>query len=113
MNPRELVQNPQIKGINNSRQTSHVVVVAFSMVARILEDCSTVHSPSSLLFVGLLVFEVEISSRTLISLFMTGSVYSGSASRGDCGRMFSAVTCITIETTGARIAYCNFHLTCE
>ena len=32
--------------------------------------------------------EVEISSRTLIPLFMPGSVHSGSASWDDCGRMF-------------------------
>ena len=33
-------------------------------------------------------FEVEISSRTLISLFMPGSVHSGSVSWDDCGRIF-------------------------
>ena len=33
-------------------------------------------------------FEVEISLRTLIPLFMTGSVHSGWASWDDCGRMF-------------------------
>ena len=32
--------------------------------------------------------EVEISSRTLIPLFMPGSVHSGSASWDDCGQMF-------------------------
>ena len=30
----------------------------------------------------------EISSRTLIPLFMPGSVHSGSATWDDCGRMF-------------------------
>ena len=34
------------------------------------------------------VFEVEFSSCTLIPLFMTGSVHSGSASLYDCCRMF-------------------------
>ena len=34
------------------------------------------------------LFEVEISSRTLVSLFTPGSVHSGSASLDDCGRMF-------------------------
>ena len=33
-------------------------------------------------------FWVEISSRTLVPLFMTGSVHCGSASWDDCGRMF-------------------------
>ena len=35
-----------------------------------------------------LFFEVEISSCTLIPLFMPGSVHSGSPSWDDCGRMF-------------------------
>ena len=34
-------------------------------------------------------FEVKISSRTLTSLFIPGSVHSGSARWDDCGRMFS------------------------
>ena len=38
-------------------------------------------------------FEVEISSRTLIPLFMPGSVHSGSASRDDCGWMFPDKFC--------------------
>ena len=33
-------------------------------------------------------FEVAISSRTLIPLFLRGSVHSGSAGWDDCGRMF-------------------------
>ena len=33
-------------------------------------------------------FKVEISSRTLIALFMPGSVHSGSTSWDDCDRMF-------------------------
>ena len=32
-------------------------------------------------------FKVEISSRTIIPLFMPGSVHSGSASSDDCGRV--------------------------
>ena len=70
-----------------------VVVVAFSSLARILEESSTIHSlPAPFFFSGfffcvcvcvfffVFFFEVEISSRTLIPLFMPGSVYSGSAS---------------------------------
>ena len=33
-------------------------------------------------------FKSEISSRTLIPLFMPGSVHSGAASSDDCGRVF-------------------------
>ena len=33
-------------------------------------------------------FKVEISSCTLIPLFMPGTVHSGSASRDDCGSVF-------------------------
>ena len=42
-----------------------VVVVAFSSPARILAECLTIHSPPELFF----FFKVEISSRTLITLF--------------------------------------------
>ena len=52
-----------------------VVVVAFSWLAKILGECSTIHSPPEVVF-----FKVEISSRTLSPLFMPGSVHSGSAS---------------------------------
>ena len=48
-----------------------VVVVTFFSLARILGECSTIHSPPAL------VFEVEISLRTLIQLFIAGSVQSG------------------------------------
>ena len=41
---------------------------------------------SSFLFVCL--FEVEISSRTLIPVFRSGSLHSGLASWDDCGRVF-------------------------
>ena len=34
------------------------------------------------------LFEMEISSRTLVLVFMPGSVHSSSASWDDCGRMF-------------------------
>ena len=44
----------------------------------------------SFLLLRLFFFKVEISSRKLISLFVPGSVHSGSASRDDCGRMFPA-----------------------
>ena len=50
--------------------------VAFSTLARICGECSTIHSPPALFFFS---FKVEISSRTLILLFRPGSVHSGSA----------------------------------
>ena len=34
------------------------------------------------------LFHVETSSRTLIPLFMAGSVHTGSASLDDCDRLF-------------------------
>ena len=40
-------------------------------------------------FIFIFVFKVEISSCTLIPLFMQGSVHSGSVSWDDCGWMFS------------------------
>ena len=55
-----------------------MVVVAFFFHARILEECSTIYSPSALFF--FFFFKVEIRSRTLIPLFSPGSVYSGSSS---------------------------------
>ena len=39
-------------------------------------------------FLKFFLIKVEISSRTLIPLFMPGSVHSGSASWDDCDRMF-------------------------
>ena len=68
-----------------------VVLVAFSSLPRILGDCSTTHSPPAVFLTIFLnnKFEMEVSSSTLISLLMPGSVRrSGSASRDDCGRMF-------------------------
>ena len=50
-----------------------VVVVAFSSLAMILGECSTIHSR---LRFFVFVFEVEINLLTLVPLFMTGSVYS-------------------------------------
>ena len=61
-----------------------VVVVAFSWLARIWGDCSTIHSPPAFFF----FFKVEISSRTLIPLFRPRSVHGGSASWDDCDRVF-------------------------
>ena len=58
-------------------QDGVVVVVAFSSLARIWGECSTIHSPSAFFF---FFFKVEISWRTLISLFGPGSVHSGSVS---------------------------------
>ena len=53
-------------------------VVAFSSHAMIWGECSTIHSPPALFF--FFFFKVEISSRTLISLFRPGSVHGGSES---------------------------------
>ena len=55
-----------------------VVVVAFSLRARILGECSTIYSPPVLFF--FFFFKVEISAYTLIPLFRPGSVHSGAAS---------------------------------
>ena len=65
-----------------SQRQQERTLVTYSSLARILGECSTIHSSLALL-------KVEISSRTLIPLFRPGSVHSGSASLGDCGRMFS------------------------
>ena len=69
------------------------MVVAFSSLATICGECSTIHSPPALFFFFFLggdrdVWVVEVSFRTLIPLFMQGSVHSGSASWDDCERMF-------------------------
>ena len=55
-----------------------IVAVAFSSIARILGECSTIHSLPELF--SFFFLEVKIGSRTLIPLFMLGSVHSGSAS---------------------------------
>ena len=60
-------------------------MVALSSLVRILRECLTIYSPPALFF---FFFEGQISSCTLIPLFTTGSVRSGSASWDDCGRMF-------------------------
>ena len=67
-----------------------VVVVAFSLLVRILGECSTFHFLPVLFF-----FEVEISLCTLIPLFMLGSVHSSSANWDDCGQMFPDKLCIS------------------
>ena len=59
------------------------MVVAFSPLARILRECSTIHSPPALKKKK--KNYVVICSRTLISLFRPES---GSASWDDCGRVF-------------------------
>ena len=67
-----------------------VVAAAFSSLARMLGECSTIHSLTRVNFFFLIKKKkkVEISSRTLIPLFVPGSVDSGSASCDDCGSMF-------------------------
>ena len=64
-----------------------VVVVAFSLLARIWGECSTIPHLCFFCFL-LLFFELEVGSCTLIPHFMPGSVHSGSVSWDDCGRMF-------------------------
>ena len=62
-----------------------VVVLAFSSLARILGECSTIQSPPAFFK---FFFKVEISSHTLSPLFRPESVHSGSASWEDCGKVF-------------------------
>ena len=50
-------------------------MVALSSLVMIFGECSTIHSSPAFFF---FFFKVEISSRTLIALFMPGSVHSGS-----------------------------------
>ena len=69
--------------------TGYLVVVATSLLAWIWGQCSTTHSlPALFVVVVVVVFEVEVSSRTLIPLFIPGSVHSGPASRDDRSRRF-------------------------
>ena len=73
---RALDEDPERRSITDSfDRNGMVVVVTFSSLARIWGVCSTMHSPPELFF-----FEVEISSRTLITLFMPGSIHNGSES---------------------------------
>ena len=58
-------------------------LVTLSSLARILGECWTI---PRLLFCC--CYKVEISSCTLIPLFMPGSVHSGSANWDDCWRTF-------------------------
>ena len=67
------------------------MVVLFSSLARILWECLTIHYSSVIFF---FFFEVEISSSTLIPLFMPRSVHSGSASWDDCGQMLLDKLCV-------------------
>ena len=52
----------------------------FSSRARISRECSTIHSLPAVFLLLLLLFLVEISSRTPFPLFRSGSVHSRSAS---------------------------------
>ena len=67
---------------SNHAGLTHTAVV-LPTLAKILVQYSIIHSPPALFF-----SKVEISSRTLIPLFMPGSVHNGSASWDDCGWMF-------------------------
>ena len=55
--------------------TRIMVVLSFSLLARIWGECSTIHFPPALFFL-----KVEISLCILIPLFMPGSIHSGLAS---------------------------------
>ena len=57
-----------------------VVVVAFSSLERIFGECSIIHSLPALFESKKKKSKMEISSRTLIPLFMPESVHGGSAS---------------------------------
>ena len=62
-----------------------MVVVAFSSRARILGECSTIHSPPEVVVVVVVVVVVcvcfkVIRSHTLVPLLKPGSIHSGSAS---------------------------------
>ena len=72
--------NTKLKGIIHFSS-----FLAFSSLAWTLGEGSTIHSSPVLFF--FFFFEVEISSRTLIPLFMPGSVHSSSASLNDCVRV--------------------------
>ena len=72
-------------GIRKEGREMVVVVMAFSLLARIRGECLTIHSPPALFFSS---FQVKISLRTLIPLFRPGSVHSGSGSWDDCDRVF-------------------------
>ena len=80
-----------------------LVVVAFSSRARFSGECSTIHSPNALFF-----FKVEISSRTLISLFRPGLVHRSSASWDDCDRVFTDLQNRLWRFHEGEIAYCIF-----
>ena len=67
---------------------SEVMVWRLITLAKLLGECSTIHSPSALFFFSFFFFAVEVRSRTLIPLSVPGSVDSGSVSWDDCGRMF-------------------------
>ena len=76
-------QGTRFKGKRLKAPDIHaVVVVAFSLCARILGECSTIYSPPALFF------KVEISLHKLIPLFRLGSVHSGSTSWDNCDREF-------------------------
>ena len=75
------------------------MVVAFSSLARILGELSTIHFPLALFFFFsfflffsffFFFFEVEISSRTVIQLFWPESVHSGSVTVAE----FSLTGCV-------------------
>ena len=69
------------------RTTPLLVVVAFSFLARMLGECLTVHS-QPVLFFFFFFFNVGVSSRALIPLFIPRSVHSGWANWDDCGLLF-------------------------
>ena len=65
-------------------------------LAWILGECSIMYSPPARFF----FFSVEICLRTLIPLFVPGSVHSGSASWDDRGQMFPDKLCVSSFSDG-------------
>ena len=68
-----------------------VMMMAFPSLAMTLGECSIIHFLPALFF-----FKVEITSCTLIPLFMPESVHGGSAGCDDRGRMFSDKLCVSL-----------------
>ena len=101
------------------RQWHWYMVVAFSLLVRILGECLTTHSPPAFLCVCVCFcfFEVEISSHTLLPLFRPGSVKSGSVSWDNRGRVIPDKlhvssfpdTFLHYSWTAARSAQSDFH----
>ena len=83
-----------------SVRTFFVVVVEYGGAGGFFLTCKDLermfdHSFPACTFLFVFVFEVEISSCTLILLYTPGSVHSGSVGWDDCGRMFHDKSCVS------------------